>query len=154
MSKAAREGIARQTESLAKGYKPYGAGSFETHVQGRLAEIAFSTYLGVPAADPSYRADRQRGCDVIGPDGSRYHVRSTKYPGTGLLIKPNDPAGTYVLVITTGNGYVYIAGWYTRTEAESNYMLKGMRVDPARKIWEIPQADLYPFAAAGYAVAV
>lgn len=151
MAQAIREGTARQRESVAKGYVAYGAGDYGTHITGRLGEIAFCRYLGVDLPDPSYAADRKRGCDVVGPDGTRYHVRSSKYPGASLMIKPKDPDGVYVQLLTTGDGYVWLTGWYTRREAENGYMLKGMRVDPSRKIWEIPQEDLYPFAAAGYA---
>jgi len=153
MSRAVQEGLARQAESKANGYVAYGAGSNETHITGRLGEIAFARYLGVPIPDPSYAADKRRGCDVVGPDGTRYHVRSSKYPGAGLLIKPKDPEGIYVQLLTTGEGYVWLTGWFTKSEAALGYMLKGMRIDPNRKIWEIPQADLYPFCATGYAKA-
>ena len=153
MAQAVREGLARQADARAKGYVPYGAGSSETHVTGRLGELAFAKYLGVPAPDPSYAADKRRGCDVLGPDGTRYHVRSSKYPGASMMIKPRDPDGIYVQLLTTGDGFCWLTGWYTRKEAELNFQLRGMRVDPSRRIWEIPQDDLYPFAATGYAQA-
>lgn len=153
MAQAVREGILRQRDASSKHSRPRGEGSDTSHIQGRLGEIAFCRYLNVEIPDYSYESDKKRGCDVVGPDGTRYHVRSSSYRESGLLIYPQDPrGGTYVLVITTADGNCKVMGWYTRGEAESFHELGTMVKYPV-KCWTIPQADLYPFAASGYATA-
>ncbi len=125
---------------------PYGAGDQYTHCTGRLGELVFARFLHV-TADPDYslQADRSRGCDLTGPDGTRWHIRASRHHDAGLMIKPGDPPGNYVLVITAAAPRCYIIGWYTRSEAEAHHILQPMRVDRTRKIWEIPQGDLHPF---------
>jgi hypothetical protein len=154
MVQAVRQGTARQRSAELYHHKPHGEGSVSSHSQGRLGEIAFCRYLGVPVPAWTYEEDKKRGCDVVGPDGTRYHIRSSSYPRSGLMIKPSDPrGGVYVLVITTANGNCKIMGWYTRGEAEMYHELGTMIKHPDVKCWTIPQEDLYPFAATGYAVA-
>jgi hypothetical protein len=151
MLQAVREGVARQSDATRKNSVPQGEGSNKSHIQGRLAEIAFCKYLGVPVPHWTYEEDKKRGCDVVGPDGTRYHVRSSSYAQAGLMIKPSDPrGGVYVLVITTADGNAKIMGWYTRGEAELYHELGTMIKYPDIKCWTIKQEDLYPFAATGY----
>lgn len=151
MAQSVREGIFRQADAKRKNSRPRGEGSEKSHIQGRLGEIAFCRYLGVEVPDCRYEEDKKRGCDVVGPDGTRYHVRSSSFRDAGLLIYPDDPrGGVYVLVVTTADGSCKVMGWYTRGEAESFHELGGMVKHPDVKCWTIPQADLYPFAASGY----
>lgn len=151
MKQAIQEGTWRQQSAVKKGSTPNGAGDYGTHQRGRLAEIAFCRYLGVTIPSWTYEEDKKRGCDVIGPDGTRYHIRSSPHKDAGLLIYPRNPnSGIYVHVTTTADGECHIIGWYTKQEAMENYSLTGMRMYPKVMKYEVPQADLHPFYAIGF----
>ncbi len=145
MTRAIVEGTFRQDDATARRMTPYGSGTTENHISGRLAEIVFARFRnGEPEADFSYEGDRRRGCDYTDPAGVRWHVRSTRHENGGLLIRPKDPHGNYVLVVTARAPKCRIAGWITKASVDSRPLVP-MRCDPGRMIWDVPQGDLHPF---------
>lgn len=151
MKQAILEGTWRQQSAVKNKSIARGAGDYGTHQRGRLAEIAFARYLGVEIPKWQWEEDKKRGCDLIGPDGTRYHIRSNKEPEDGLLIFPRDPTGGIYVHVTFCENKVRINGWYTRGEAERYHKIGTMRAYKDVQCWTIPQEDLYPFAASGYA---
>lgn len=111
MDLAVEMGNRRQDHAEKMGYKPFGgfAGP-QLHVTGYLGELAMSKYLGVPMpSEWTWAADKARGHDVAG-----WHVRSSSKPDGRLLLKPRDPEGNYVLVLTHDRPVCYVVGWITR----------------------------------------
>lgn len=115
MADAARVGALRQQAALSRGFKANGFGSVRTHTGGRMAEQAVANWLKVPL-DPAWtwEADRRRGCDVVGPDGTKWHVRSSSLPGAYKFIwRPGKDAryGNWVYAVTAHAPCIRLVGW-------------------------------------------
>jgi hypothetical protein len=131
-------GNQRQKHAEERGFKPYGYASSETHFRGYAAEMAFSKYLGVPMPEGwDWASDVRRGYDVAG-----WHVRSRKSSTGTLLIKPKDPEGNYVLVLTHQLPVLYIAGW---TTAERGRRFGLNEYIGEARFKSVAQALLHPF---------
>ena len=108
---AGEMGARRQAHAEEKGYKPFGGfASPKLHVTGYLGEMAMARYLGVPMPSGwDWEADKARGHDVAG-----WHCRSSSKPDGRLLLKPGDPEGNYVLILTHDRPTCWIVGWTTK----------------------------------------
>lgn len=137
-----KRGNQRQQEAEERGFKPYGYGSAELHFRGYAAELAFSKYLGAQMPTGwDWESDVRRGFDVAG-----WHVRSRSKPDGKLIVKPRDPDGNYVLVLTHQIPVLHIAGW---TTAERARRLGLNEYLGDRPIKVVSQNLLYPFPNVG-----
>jgi hypothetical protein len=137
-----KRGNQRQQHAEERGFKPYGYGGAELHFRGYAAEMAFSKYLGVPMPSGwDWKSDISRGYDVGG-----WHVRSRSKPDGTLLVKPRDPDGNYVLILTHQLPVLYVAGW---TTAERARKLGLNEYIGDRPIKAVAQHLLFPFPNVG-----
>lgn len=132
-------GTRRQVESLRKGLS-HKAGlkaednDFSYHIIGALAELALAKALNLywPGSVNTFKE----------PDVHIYHVRWTSNSKRGLIVRPHDPDGIYVLV--TGNANkMTVHGYAHSSEIKDNKYLSSP--DPTRPpCYELPRGLLKP----------
>lgn len=136
-------GTWRQDEAVAAGSKhvlpggTMGKDPYEVHQRAAGAEMAVAKYLDLYWA-PSVNVFKV-------PDVGNLHVRSTPYANGGLIIRPKDKHGNYVLV--TGDFPVFtVVGWIHSmvvVERRDLYRWNPRRQRPA---YRVPQGDLHDIA--------
>ncbi len=135
---AAQIGTERRLQSLMQGFGRAAhsrrVGAWQIDIMGAAGEIAVAKALGVywPPGVGTFKL----------PDVGALHVRATEYSNGHLLIRPDDPAGVYVMVIVQ-NEKCWIPGWIHATAARLDRWKA--RPDPNGPVcWSIPQAELCP----------
>lgn len=104
----------RQGYADKRGLRPYGYASASQHASGYMGELVMSIYSEVPMpSEWTWEADKRRGHDVAG-----YQVRTSAKPDGGLLIRPTDKDGLFVLILTHQRPVFYIVGWCSLQRAK------------------------------------
>lgn len=119
------------------------AQSLEMSVVGVMGELALSRWL-----DVGYRC--RTGAFQL-PDVGPAHVRTTKHRAGGLIVRPGDAEGPYVLVIDHRPTF-HIAGWMTSQEAMTTPLRTPDKKRPGTHFVEQGALHPLPRGAAGLLV--
>lgn len=129
VGQAAMVGIRRRYASIRRSDTMVAKSHWEVDIVGALGECAVAKALGL------YWSPDVNVFKV--PDVGSLHVRSTKLKNGSLIIRPDDPDGTYILAVGEINEF-NVAGFI---ESEDAKKPKFWKTDepPA---WFVPQAAL------------
>jgi hypothetical protein len=100
---------------------------------GYAGECAFAKWLNVPF---TYKPYNRLSTDVLG-----YQIKTTSLATGSLIMKPHNPAGTYVLAILNGDyESVTLKGWALSHDIKQECY---WRNDVPKPAWFMPQKDLW-----------
>lgn len=78
----------------------------DAYMAGAGAQIAFVKAMGLPWPKDAVRLDLRR------PDGTRIHLRTTRFEGTPLVVHASDPGDdVFVLVVAKGPPFDMGLSW-------------------------------------------
>lgn len=140
MQAAAITGVNRRLDSIrrnlkgAADYNGQGRGEWQIDILGAMSEAAVAKALGV-------WWDYSIGTFKL-PDVENLQVRSTEYSDGRLLIRPHDPKGFYVLVVTKPPVFT-VCGFCSLEFAKQDQFFT--QPDKSRTpCWAVPQSHLAP----------
>ena len=130
-------GIARRIDSKKKnlGNKAPTENQWQVDVEGALAELAVGKALNLYAG---LTIGNYGGADV-----GRYHVRYSPRPDACLILRPDDKADGWYVLVTGLEGDYTVHGYIYGREAQQREWWKAPNDRPGA--WFVPQAALEAF---------
>lgn len=137
---AAEVGVTRRIVSMrdnrrdSAGYR--GSDPFDMDILGAMGEVAVAKALQVYWS-PSVNTFKL-------PDVDNLHVRSTRYKTGSLIVRPNDPEGTYLLVIADLPRFKIVGYCSAQYAKQDEFRSQPDATRPP--CWAVPQSRLAPFS--------
>lgn len=139
VARAQKIGQLRQDYATRRGFKAYGLGSVETHIDGVMGELAVARYEQSEVdSDWTWEADKRRGYDVA---GWQVRTRSRADYGLPINVKNQIGKGDFLLVLSHQRPVMNLVGWIS---AVAGAEVGRWRYDHGVRWFLVEQRNLQP----------